>query len=88
MEWDEACRDFAGRLDSVEEELEAYLSAHGAALQDEVLAMTQSAVYEAGDGKFEDVDFGPVKSIAERILNTLEKVEAELRQAVQSQSAT
>lgn len=88
MEWEEACDDFAAKLDDVEVELERYLSTHGAALHDEVLAMMQSAVYDAEDGKFEDVEFGPGRSIAERILYTLEKVEQELRQAVRSQSTT
>lgn len=88
MEWDEACDAFAAKLDDVEVELEGYLSAHGAALQDEVLELMRSAVYDAEDGKFEYVEFGPGRTIAKRILNTLEKVEQELRQAVRSQSTT
>ena len=88
MEWEEACDDFAARLDDVEVELRTYLSAHGAALPDKILEMIQSAVYDAEYGKFENVEFGPGRSIAERILKTLEEVEGGLRQAVRSQSTT
>lgn len=88
MDWDEAYEEFASRLDEVEVALERYLSGHGAALQDDVLAMMDSAVSDAEAGKLEDPEFGPARSIAKRILKTLEDVEGALRQAVRSQSTT
>ena len=88
MDWGEVYEDFAAKFDDVEVALERYLSAHGASLPDDLLEMIQSAFYEAEAGKFEDAEFGPGRSIAERILKTLEKVEGELRRAVRAQSST
>jgi transcription antitermination factor NusG len=91
MEWDDACEDFASNFKGVEKALESYLAEHGAALSKKTLDQISHAIAEAGAGKFEvrgdTVSVEGVKT-ADRVLEVLEKVEDELREAVRSQSTT
>ena len=87
-EWGEAVDQFGRNLEQVEQEIGRYLSAHGAALQGPVLQMVREALSQAEYGKFEFDEFGPARSIAERVLDGLEKIEAELLRAVWAQSST
>lgn len=87
-EWGEAVAQFGGRLEQVEEEIGRYLSAHGAALQEPVLEMVREALNQAEYGKFEFDEIGPTRDIAERVLNGLKAIEAELVRNVWGQSST
>ena len=87
-DWDEALDRFGQDLERVEGEITRYLAAHGAALQEPVLAMVRKVLIEAEHGKFEYYPFGPAQSIAKRVLDLMERIETELRSAVWSQSST
>ena len=87
-EWDEAVDQFGHNLEQVEQEIGQYLSAHGAALQDPVLQLVHDALNQAEYGKFEFDEHGQARNIAERVLDGLKKIEAELRRAVWDQSST
>lgn len=77
-DWGEAVGQFGKRLEEVEDEMRRYLSGHGAALQEPVLEMVREALNQAEYGKFEFDEFGPARSIAERVLDGLKEIEAEL----------
>ena len=87
-QWSEAVDRFGRDLESVEVEIARFLSAHGAALQGPVLDLVRKVHIEAEYGKFEFDEFGPARSIAQRVLDQLEGIETELRSAVWSQSST
>lgn len=91
MEWDEACKDFAQNFEHVEKMLEAYMAAHGAALQQETLRRLASAKMRASWGKLE-VTNGNVSreaaKYAEEVMEALDEIEKELYRAVWSQSGT
>ena len=92
MEWGEACEDFASNFADVEEKLERYLAAHGAALIQPVLNRLTNAITKCSVGKFEVRQFDDVSTkgieIAEEVMRELEVVENELRDGLRSQSST
>lgn len=91
MEWHDACEDFAGDFVKIEKELERYTAAHGAALNQKALDRLSSAIAQTSSGKFE-VSRDKVSrtgiDIAGQVMDELEQVEKELREAVWSQSST
>ena len=91
MEWDSTRREFALNFAIVEEKLEKYVATHGAALQQRPLDRLSSAIGAAAEWKFEvSREFVSQEAIeiAGMVIERLEKVENELREAVWSQSST
>ena len=91
MEWGEACEEFASNFADVEEKLERYLAAHGAALIQPVLNRLTDAITKCSVGKFEVRRFDDVSTkgieIAEKVMRELGVVEEELRDGLRSQSS-
>jgi len=91
MEFHDACEDFACNFTSVEKGLEDYIATHGAALSQGVLDRLSDALAAVAAGKFE-VSNGEVSregaKVSERVMDEMEEVERELRDAVRTQSVT
>ena len=86
----EACEDFANNFERVENELESYITIHGAALQNETLERLVHAKTIASQGNLE-VEFDTVSDkgiqYAEEVIDTFQEIENELYQTVRSQSS-
>lgn len=91
MEWDSTCQEFARNFAIVEKQLEKYIATHGAALQQRPLERLSSAIGAAAEWKFDvSRERVPLQAIevAAMVIENMEKVENELREAVWSQSST
>ena len=91
MDWGDACEDFASNFADVEEKLERYLAAHGAALIQPVLNLLTDAIAKCSEGKFEVKQFDDVSpkgiEIANKVMGELGVVEKKLRDGLRSQSS-
>ena len=91
MCWNEACDEIAQDFEKIETALGAYLSKHGAVLQDEIKEIIGCCIGIAGENQFKVTSLGvtgEANKAADKLYKKLQVAEKYLLKQVHSQSST